>query len=257
MDFNTAYRLNAAILKRRSFNSFIQEPLENELIEELIDFISALMPPAQDEIDWNFDTLPYIDMVRLCNREPGAKAPHYLVLRAERKQFCLQMSAYIGEMAVLFLTEKGIATRWLGNLSISEDFPETLPFVAAIAFGRSNEEFRDGNYLDRLPANKTCFGQYSKQRDIMDAARFAPSYMNRQPCAFVADEHGAIHVFRKKVFLNNPVISYAQCLDAGTAMAHLEIAAIASGHTDSHIYRLSKPPIFKGMLYQGSLSVND
>lgn len=255
MDFNTAYKLNGAIAKRRSFNSFIQEPLDDALMDELIDFISALFPPAQDEIDWNFDTLPYVDMVKICSREPGIKAPHYLVLRAERKQFSLQMSAYIGEMAVLFLTSKGIATRWLGNLSIAEDFPGTLPFVAAIAFGRSDEEFRDGNYLDRLPAGKTCFGQYAKHRDIMDAARFAPSFMNKQPCAFVADDRNTIHIFRKKVLMNNPVISYAQCLDAGAAMAHLEIAALAAGNENAHIYRLSRPPMFKNMIYQASFAV--
>ena len=111
MDFNTAYKLNAAIPLRRSFTSFIQEPLDEALMEELIDFISALFPHGQDEIDWNFDTLPYVDMMKLCSRDPGVKAPHYLILRAEHKNFSLQMSAYIGEMAILFLTSKGIATR--------------------------------------------------------------------------------------------------------------------------------------------------
>ncbi|MDD6189705.1 MAG: nitroreductase family protein [Clostridiales bacterium] len=255
MDFNIAYKLNNAISKRRSFRSFIQETLDDALMEDLIDFISALEPPAGDEIDWNFDTLPYIDMVKICSREPGIKAPHYLVLRAERKQFCLQMSAYIGEMAILFLTSKGVATRWLGNMDIAEDFPDTLPFVAAIAFGRSEEEFRDGSYLDRLPANKTCFGQYAKYRDIMDAARFAPSEQNKQPCAFIADERSNIHVYRKKVLFNNPIISYAQCLDSGVAMAHLQVAAIATGHQYAELYRLSSPPIFKNMIYQGTLAV--
>ena len=224
-------------------------------MDELIDFISALMPPEQDEIDWNFDTLPYLDMMKICSRDPGVKAPHYLVLRAERKQFSLQMSAYIGEMAVLFLTSRGIATRWLGNLSIGEDFPDTLPFVAAIAFGRSNEEFRDGSFLYRLPAGKTCFGQYARYRDIMDAGRFAPSFMNKQPCAFVADDKGSIHIFRKKVFMNNPIISYVQCLDAGAALAHLEVAAIAAGRENVRAYKLGRPPMFKNMVYQCSIAM--
>ena len=53
MDFNTAYKLNGAIYKRRSFSAFIQEPIDDSVMDELIDFISALMPPEQDEIDWN------------------------------------------------------------------------------------------------------------------------------------------------------------------------------------------------------------
>jgi len=257
MEINQIMALNTAISKRRSFRSFIQTPLSEDIMDGLVDFISALEPPAED-IDWNFDTLPYIDMVRICSREPGVKAPHYLVLRAERKLFSLQMSAYIGEMAVLYLTDLGIGTCWLGNLSVdpNQDFPDSLPFVAAIAFGHSDESFREDAYFDdRLPANKTCYGQYAKYREIMDAARYAPTWMNKQPCAFIADERNTIHIYRKKPFMKNPVLSYTQCLDAGAAMAHLEITAQAAGYHRARLFRLSREPMFKKMIYQASLEL--
>ena len=249
--------LNSAILKRRSFRSFTDSPLGDDVIEGLVDFLSELEPPAGD-IDWNFDTLPYVDMVRICSREPWIKAPHYLVLRAERKLFSLQLCGYLGEMAALYLTATGVGSCWLGNCPVdpAQDFPDTLPFVAAMAFGMSEEAFRSDGFFDRLPANKTCFGQYAKYREIMDAARFAPSSLNRQPCAFVADEKDCIHVYRKKVFMNNPVISYPQCLDAGAAMAHLEVSARANGYPAAALSRLSREPMFKRMIYQATLTLN-
>lgn len=249
--------LSEAIYKRRSIRSYIQEPLADSEIEGLVDFLSGLTPPGE-EIDWNFDTLPYLDMVKICSREPWLKAPHYLVLRAERKFFSLQLCGWLGEMGVLWLTTQGIASCWMGNLAVdpAQDFEGSLPFVGAIAFGRSEEPFGDG-FFNRLPAEKTCFGRYTEFRNIMDAARFAPSALNRQPCAFVADERDSIHVYRKKVFMNNPVTSYNNSLDAGCAMAHLEVAARADGYPEAHILRLGHEPMFKRMIYQGTLRLKE
>ena len=138
-----------SIFQRRSFSSFIQEPLDASVIDGLVDFLSDSVAPI-DDIDWNFDTLPYIDMVRIAEREPGIRAPHYLVLRAERKEGCLQNCGYLGERAVLYLTSLGIGTHWLGSVTIGEDFPDTLPYVIAIAFGRSEEAFRSASDLQKL-----------------------------------------------------------------------------------------------------------
>ena len=66
--------LAAQILRRKSFRSFREDPLDPALLEELVDFLSDLNPPEPD-IDWNFDTLPYKDMVKLCMTEPGIKNP--------------------------------------------------------------------------------------------------------------------------------------------------------------------------------------
>ena len=103
--------LASQILRRKSFRSFRDDPLDPQLMEELVDFLSDLTPPEPD-IDWNFDTLPYLDMVKLCISEPGVKAPCYLLLRAERKRFSLQNCGYLGEMAVLWLTSRNVRRRW-------------------------------------------------------------------------------------------------------------------------------------------------
>ena len=246
--------LYESIPRRRSFTSFIQEPLEASVIDGLVDFLSDSVPPV-DDIDWNFDTLPYVDMVRIADREPGVKAPHYLVLRAERKEGCLQNCGYLGERAVLYLTSLGIATRWQGSITVGEDFPDTLPYVTAIAFGRSSEPFRseeDLQLLVRLPMKKLCFGQYQPFQSMIEAARLAPSAYNRQPCVYVGDNQGKLHVYRKKALLNHPIVSALSCIDTGVALAHLQIAAEAEGKQYA-ITRLYAKPAFKSYIYQFTL----
>lgn len=245
------------IIRRRSASSFTDEPLEDEIIEKLVDYISGLEPPVPD-IDWNFDTLPYLDMVKIARNEPGIKAPHYLVLRAERKNFSLQNSGYIGELAVLFLTGLGIATRWQGSIAVpwANDFPGTLPYVTAIAFGRSVEPFRSSpEQADRLPVKKLAYGVTEPFMEIIEAARLAPSSYNRQPCVYVADDRGRLHIYRKKHFLQNPMTSYLNCIDSGVAMAHLEAAARELG-MNPEIIRFKPEPRFKNMIYQATIKFN-
>jgi nitroreductase len=245
------------ITRRKSFRSFNDKALAAEEIDGLVDFLSNLTPPMED-IDWNFDTLPYNDMVRIASREPGVKAPMYLVLRAERKNFSLQKAGYIGEYAALYLASHNIATCWQGGVSVlrDNDFQGSLPFVSCLAFGYSDEPFHSGGEsYDRKPLGKLAFGRYEAYKKIMEAARLAPSSYNRQPCVYVADDRGRIHLYRKKSFLGNPVTNYQYCVDAGCVLAHIEIAAAQEGYKTS-IIKLSSEPKFKSFIYQATVELN-
>lgn len=250
---------SSLIHKRRSFRSYRMEPLPDSEIEALVDYLSDLTPP-EAKIDWNFDTLPYLDMAKLCTAEPGVKAPHYLLLRAERIQFSLQNCGYLGEKAVLYLTERGIATCWQGSVLIerTKDFEGSLPFVTAIAFGRSDEPFRGENDpVDRKDAAQVIFNRVPEYQPILELGRIAPSSFNRQPCVFVSDDRKRLHVFRKKGFFTNPVTEFAQCVDAGAALAHLELGAADAGYAPK-IQRLTPAPKFKrGLVYQASVVLEE
>jgi hypothetical protein len=245
-----------AISKRKSFRSFSARKLEAGLIDGLVDFLSGLSPPEED-IDWNFDTLPYADLVGIAEREPGVRAERYLVLRAERKSFSLQKAGYIGEMAALYLTSLGVATCWQGCVSVPRagDFEGSLPYVSTLAFGLSDEAFRRGaEDFDRKPLNRLAFGAYGPYGAIIEAARLAPSSHNRQPCVFVADDRRRLHLFRKRPPLNNPIASYAYCVDAGAALAHIEVAARKEGF-EPKIARLRPEPGFKRFVYQATVEL--
>jgi len=160
---------------------------------------------------------------------------------------------------VLWLTEQGIATCWQGSVQIRSDadFEGSLPFVTAIALGYSDEPFRKSEAeFDRKPYDKVVFNREEKYRPILELGRLSPSSFNRQPCVFVTDDRQRIHLFRKKSLLPNPVQEFQQCVDAGAAMAHLELGALEQGYTPK-FNRMYPMPRFKaGLTYQISVELS-
>ena len=244
-----------SIGRRKSCQKFREEELRGEDMDGLVDFLSELEAP-EEEIDWNFDTLPYLDMMRICSTAPAVRAPVYLVLRAERKNFSLQNCGYLGDMAVLWLTSRNVATCWQGSASITRenDFPDSLPFVTAIALGYSDESFRESaSEFDRLPSEKLIFNRVEEYRPILELGRLAPSSFNRQPCVFVSDDRKRLHLYRRQKLFANPVTEFEQCVDSGVALAHLELGARDAGYSPA-IQRLYPAPKFKrNLAYQASV----
>ena len=245
--------LDEAIIARRSIRSYDMEELEPEIIDGLVDFLSDLTVP-DDSIDWNFDILPLDDMCRVVNGVPRLQAPHYLVIRSEKIKNCLQNAGYIGEMAVLWLTAHGIASCWQSSLEPEKDFEDVLPYITAVAFGRSEEPFRKS--ADEIKKKKRlsaiAYGDMgSPRREIMELTWMAPSCMNMEPVRYLVDTH-RIHIYRK----NNKILkfnqfNYFQCLDVGVAMAHMEVAAKKYGYRVI-FERLEPEPDFRKELYQAS-----
>ena len=245
--------LDEAIIARRSIRSYELEELEPEIIDGLVDFLSDLTVP-DDSIDWNFDILPLDDMCRVVNGVPRLQAPHYLVIRSEKIKNCLQNAGYIGEMAVLWLTAHGIASCWQSSLEPEKDFEDVLPYITAVAFGRSEEPFRKS--VDEIKKKKRlsaiAYGDMGfPRKEIMELTWMAPSCMNMEPVRYLVDTH-RIHIYRK----NNKILkfnqfNYFQCLDVGVAMAHMEVAAKKYGYRVI-FERLEPEPDFRKELYQAS-----
>ena len=245
--------LDEAIIARRSIRNYDLEELDPAFIDELVDFLSELTVPDAS-IDWNFDILPLDDMCKLVNGVPRLQAPHYLVIRSEKQKNCLQNAGYIGEMAVLWLTAHGIGTCWQSGLEAENDFPDVLPYITCVAFGRSEEPFRtDATQITRKKKlSAVAFGDMSSPRkEIMELTWMAPSCMNTEPVRYLVDTY-RIHIYRK----NNRILkfnqfNYFQCLDVGVAMAHLQVAARKYGYRVT-FERLNPEPDFRKEIYQAS-----
>ncbi len=242
-----------AIIARRSIRSYDMEELDEALIEELVDFLSELTVP-DDSIDWNFDILPLKDMCRVVNGVPRLQAPHYLVIRSEKIKNCLQNAGYIGEMAILWLTAHGIASCWQGSLEAENDFPDVLPYVTAVAFGRSSEPFRSSpdEITKKRKLSAIAYGDMnSPRREIMELTWMAPSCMNTEPVRYLVYSQ-LIHIYRNHNRIQNyNQFNYFQCLDVGVAMAHMEVAAKKYGYR-LVFERLSPEPDFRKEIYQAS-----
>ena len=245
--------LDEAIVKRKSIRSFSREELAPETIDELVDFLSDLTVP-DDSIDWNFDILPLDDMCRLVDGVPRLQAPHYLVIRSEKQKNCLQNAGYLGEMAVLWLTARGIGSCWQSTLEAEKDFPDVLPYITCVAFGPTEEPFRTSpeEHTKKKKLSAVAYGDMrSPRKEIMELTWLAPSCMNMEPVRYLVDTH-RIHIYRK----NNRILKFNQfnyfnCLDVGVAMAHLEVAAGKYGYR-TVFERLSPEPDFRKEIYQFS-----
>lgn len=244
--------LSEAILVRKSIRSYHDQELDEAVIDDLVDFISDLEVPYSS-IDWNFDILPFEDMCTLVGGVPVLKAPHYLVLRSVKIKGCLQNAGYLGEMAVLYLTTKGIATCWQGGLECEHDFPDCLPYITCVAFGMSDEGFRSPNEeIKRKSLKSVSAGQLDGPAgEMIEAARIAPSSMGMQPCRFTALGN-RINIYRKKAFLNMPNITYQQCVDVGVAMAHIDVKAHELGYT-TNMEIQDPPPEWNKNIYQSTI----
>lgn len=89
---------------------------------------------------------------------------------------------------------------------------------------------RFGRSHNRLPLSRMVRGLPDEQwpdwvNISLEAARLAPSAVNRQPWGFYVQDDG-ITVF---VRTGGPEFNVSKRLDCGIAMLHLEVAAVSSG----------------------------
>ena len=239
-----------AIPVRKSIRSYRMDPVPQEIQDQLVDFLSDLDMP-NGGIDWNFDLLPFEDMCKAVGGTPRLQAPHYLILRAEKLNGCLQNSGFLGEMAVLWLTAQGIATCWQGGLELENDYDGVLPYIAAVGFGYSDEPFytpADSRKPSALA--KMAFGDISGYKaGLIEAMGRAPSFRDEFPVRIYSEQY-RIHFFRKKPAIQLPQFSYMACIDVGVAAAHLNVAAEAAGYVVRYEKQQPEPVYRKKHKYQ-------
>jgi nitroreductase len=161
---------------------------------------------------------------------------------------------YVFERAVLFATELGLGTCWLGAsfrrsgfaraINLAED--EILPAVSPLGYAASRrtavdaatrffarskkrkpweELFFDGDFATTLSAEAA--GPYAEPLEMV---RLGPSASNRQPWRLVREGAAIFHLFisRSAVYSNIVVKSPGgdlQRLDMGIACCHFELTA--------------------------------
>ena len=122
-----------------------------------------------------------------------------------------------------------IGSGYQGGAKLKKDQEKDLELVMIMAFGypaepleRSYEDFRRIE-LKKLVTIRGAFGKV--QRKLLEAARLAPSAMNRQPWRFVSSED-RIHLFVKKPGkLGYQTQQDFNLFDAGVALSHMLVTA--------------------------------
>lgn len=235
-----------AIYKRKSVRKYSEERLpesELERIEKKVKSADALHPHIDTKIFLAEDGEKVQETFSgLKSKVARVDSPHYLVGTAEKEEGYLVNMGYMLEGLVLSLAERGIGTCWLGSglneelLSEVYDFEGTL--VIMVAFGNSADG-KDNLRTDPGDAKRKSLKELVLNdvedipevwKDVIDAARMAPSAVNSQPWRFYRDED-AVHMFIEKKGLFKSLVrkigdlNKLNRIDAGIALKHLEIAA--------------------------------
>ena len=152
---------------------------------------------------------------------------------------------YTGEGVILEATALGLATCWVGGFfspkraaAIAKVSPnERVLAVTPIGYAKEGSSLQEramsrfGRNWQRRPLSDLATGLKEKDwpawmKAALDAARLAPSAMNRQPWRFQVDRN-SITVSADSAL--NPTMVVSKRLDCGIAMLHIEIGALTSG----------------------------
>jgi len=246
-----------AISKRRSIRQYEPKPVEAVSLEamrrvcaEFRPFQSARAVLVADPSEDIFRGIPggY-------GKVSGARALVAFIGNMQSPDVQVALG-YAGEGVILEATALGLATCWVGGFfwpkraaAIAQVAPnERVLAVTPIGYAREGSSLQEkamsrfGRNWQRRSLGDLVAGLEEKDwpawiKAALEAARLAPSAMNRQPWRFQVD-NSSITVSADSVV--NPTMVVSKRLDCGIAMLHVEVGALASGVKGS--WELLKSP---------------
>jgi nitroreductase len=218
-----------AIFSRRTIHHFLQEKLEWDVIDGILNFADSL-PMLTKWISVEFKLVSNIEKKQGFHGPFTIKAPYYICISSEEKEDYLINAGYLMQQLNLYITSKGLGTCFVAALSPGYSLKSAMKYkyVTALAFGKTSETlYRNSLEAKRLPEKDTVI--YKEEvtpdiRQILTAARLAPSLYNSQPWRFVVYKN-RIHIFTKKNYILSPMLDFSKMIDMGVMMANFLLAA--------------------------------
>ena len=219
--------LYEAIFLRRSVRSFQMEAIDPDTLTRIGRFyeqIEPLFPGIATEIGIKEN----VAGKRVLRGLFGQMAPYYLTIYSEVRDRFEMNAGYICEQISLYMLTLGIGSCCLGSarLKDSPDMRNDKAFVIVLAFGKpSGRLTRRPEDAKRLQIKDLCVFKdppTSWMNQVLEAARLAPSAMNRQPWRFVAAQN-RIHIFSRKDGMDKP--RRWDEFNFGVMFAHIAIAS--------------------------------
>ncbi len=219
--------LYEGIFVRKSIRSFLMEPLEQKLLDNIINFANHLemLSPEQKV---RYEIVNNVEgRHNPAQKLMGGKAPYYLLLYAKETDDYLINAGYLLEQIVLYMTTKGLGSCYLGLKKFKST--DDMEPVIMVAFGKPKKDFYEEENVraHRKPLGELCCFKTvvsDEVKEIMKAGRLAPSSINSQPWRFVVYEN-RIHLFCRKEAVAPAKVKRMHLIDMGIALAHLTVAA--------------------------------
>jgi len=230
--------LNEIIRKRKSIRKYDSTKLDNNILEEVKNQIEKVTPLYPD-IKYS------IEIVDKAKRAFGINAPHYLVLRSEKKEGMYENIGFIGQQLDLYFSANGLGSCWVGMAKPESNPKDSLQYVICISFGKPAEPLhRNLSSFKRKSLESISEGSDPR----LEGARLAPSGINAQGWYFIA-EGGKIHSYYKRLSpLLGKMMSNLAPIDLGIALYHIASESESFGFVkESHL------PEVKGYQYAGTV----
>ena len=239
-------RWHLAVTKRRSRRHFdLNRPIEPEILVALGAFCNQFtpFPHARSRLVTESVKDVFKGIVGSYGKIKDALAFIAFIGNMD-SPFVQEEVGYTGEGVILEATALGLNTCWVAGFFRSEivaslvelNSKECVLAVTPVGYARKFESLEEklmtgfGRTHKRLPISKLVSGVRTERlvewlRASLEAARLAPSAMNRQPWGFNIENDG-ITVF---VRTSGPEFNISKRLDCGIAMLHIEVAALDCG----------------------------
>ena len=217
-----------AIFTKRSIRHFRQEKLEWDVIEDILEYANHL-PMLFEGIAVEFKLVSNIEQRQGIFNAFNVKAPYYICISSEEKENYLINAGYLMQQLNLYIASKGLGACFtIINPGRNLKAMMNYKFVIALAFGKTTSSlYRDSAKAKRFPEGEVVVYKEEVTPDlkqVLHAARYAPSLYNIQPWRFVVYRN-RIHVFAKKNPLIIKMLDDNKMIDMGVMMANLLLAA--------------------------------
>ena len=229
------------IQKRRSVRTYIGEPLSNEHIAQIKQYINQLQAP--------FGVKARIELISVNSNEKPLKLGTYgtingvseiMALIYEEAFFAETAAACMFEQAILFCTDLNLGTCWLADFSSRINFKKQIPLkpneqlriVSPVGYASDKKRFLEKYVVraDNLHASRKSFEElfFDKNFDNsltkatagvflqpLEMVRLAPSANNKQEWRGLLEDK-AVHFYKKPYPLFD-------AFDMGIALCHFEL----------------------------------
>ncbi len=195
--------LYEAIFTRKTVKRFRAEKLESEDKDKIREHFREL-PGLFGNIHTEIRILDESERVLRNLHIPGAGAPQYLVFYSEAAPRYQMNVGFLMQHMALYLCTLGFGSCSLDPSILRKDLKKNgtdKEAVGVLGFGKSRDTYlRRREDARRLPLEELClFKEIPRQwvRQLLEAARLAPSSGNAQPWRFVVYD-SRIHIFTKR-----------------------------------------------------------
>lgn len=219
------------IFKRKSIRDYHLEPLEEVVLQNVLEQVNNL-EPLYDDIKVDLKIVSSDDV----NPRMMKKAPYYLAVFSENKEGYKTNIGFLLQQMDLFFSAHGLGSCWQGIPQPKKRVVESsdIKFIILMAFGKPKVQL---HRTSNLEFNRKPLPKISDIKNegyigaLLEAARLAPSATNSQPWFFKGNNH-VIHAYSFKPNILRAIMlkKYIK-IDMGIALYHIKLAAEHLGKT--------------------------